>query len=145
MTSMLVRLRGRNQMTLPAKIAEHLSLGPNALVELTLNAENGHLELRRAEVVRAGTARAKRTEELSLKNAKEGRFTTFANPEELARNLEETRARTEMEERVESLQQQVEALAMSMQQLAPQTVRLLNTPTTAKRVKVERRRPRKSR
>src|ERR1700683_132748 len=127
MNPVLVRLRDRNQMTLPSEITKHLSLEPNALVEITVNAEDGHLELRRAEVVRAGTARAKREEEMSLKNVKEGRFTTFASPEELAAHFEATRANTEIAERVESLQQQVEQLAAFFKETAPKTVTVAKT------------------
>ena len=56
----LIRLRDRNQITLPSEIAERLSVEPGALLELILEPEHDYLELRRAEVVRAGTSQAER-------------------------------------------------------------------------------------
>jgi bifunctional DNA-binding transcriptional regulator/antitoxin component of YhaV-PrlF toxin-antitoxin module len=106
----LVRLRNRNQMTLPAEMAERLSLKPGALLELVLDPENNRIELRRAEVVRAGTPEAKREEQAALEAIKAGRFKTFASIEEFSRDMKETRAKVALEERVESLQQQLDGV-----------------------------------
>lgn len=117
----LVRLRDRNQITLPAEIAEHLSVEPGALLELILEPEHDYLELRRAEVVRAGTPQAKREEKWAKADIKAGRFKTFANSEEFARDLQksrdESRAR-EQQERIEILEQQVHGLTQHLRRMS---------------------------
>jgi bifunctional DNA-binding transcriptional regulator/antitoxin component of YhaV-PrlF toxin-antitoxin module len=87
----LVRLRNRNQITLPAEIVEKLAIGPGALLELILSPEGDHVELRHAQVVRAGTPGAERELKWAKEDVKEGRFSTFANPQELANDLKRKR------------------------------------------------------
>ena len=91
MSQHLVRLRERNQITLPAEIVRRLAIEPGALLELDLSSDGDHVELRHAKVVRAGTPRAERELEQARKDMKEGRFATFANTQELADDLKKTR------------------------------------------------------
>ncbi len=116
MSSHLVRLRERNQLTLPSELAEKLAVAPGSWLELILGADGDgtRVELRHAQVVRAGTPQAKRQEQAALEDIKQGRFSTFANPGELARDLEERRAKAEMEERIDSLQARVDELMQRM-------------------------------
>src|ERR1019366_2644942 len=113
----LVRLRDRNQITLPAEIAEHLSVEPGALLELILSPDQDYLELRRAEGGRAGTPQAAREEQWAKEDIKAGRFSTFANPEELARSLHKSREAAELQEqreKIEILQEQVRELVLDV-------------------------------
>ncbi len=97
MSQHLVRLRERNQITLPAEIVRRLAIEPGALLELELSPDGDHVELRHAEVVRAGTPRAERELEQARNDMKEGRFATFANTQELANDLEKTRQQIDLD------------------------------------------------
>jgi bifunctional DNA-binding transcriptional regulator/antitoxin component of YhaV-PrlF toxin-antitoxin module len=112
----LIRLRNRNQLTLPAEMVEYLGLKPEGLVELILDRKKGHVELRRAEVVRAGTPQAEQAEKSALKSIEEGKFSTFANPQELARSMEKTQAR-DMQEQIELLREKLDGLSASLTQM----------------------------
>lgn len=112
----LIRLRNRNQLTLPAEMVEYLGLKPDGLVALTLDREKGHVELRRAEVVRAGTPQAEQAEKSALKSIEEGKFSTFANPQELARNMEKTQTR-DMQEQIELLREKLDGLSASLERM----------------------------
>jgi|ERR1700722_12133942 bifunctional DNA-binding transcriptional regulator/antitoxin component of YhaV-PrlF toxin-antitoxin module len=93
MSSHLVRLRERNQLTLPAEIAEELAVEHGSLLELILGRDGDgvHVELRPAQVVRANTHQAKLSEQRARKDIQEGRFSTFVDPDELARDMNQTR------------------------------------------------------
>jgi bifunctional DNA-binding transcriptional regulator/antitoxin component of YhaV-PrlF toxin-antitoxin module len=118
MSSHLVRLRERNQLTLPSEFADKLKVKPGSLLELIIEAdkEDVHIELRHAEVVRAGTGAAKRSEERAKKDIREGRFTTYANTAELAEHMKQTRENEakELRAQLEEMQQQMEVLAGNM-------------------------------
>jgi len=122
MIRQLVRLRERNQLTLPAEIAEKLSVEPGCLLELVLStdADDVHVELRHAQVVRARTRQAKLSEQRARKDIREGRFSTFANPDELALHMKQTREQEakELQEQVEALQQQVQGLVLNMRRMS---------------------------
>src|SRR5690349_14864448 len=87
----LVRLRDRNQITLPSNIAEQLSAEPGCLLEFVMDTDTGQVEVHRAQVVRAGTPQAKRALQRAREEIKEGRFADFANPQELLEDVEKTR------------------------------------------------------
>jgi len=122
MTTQLVRLRERNQLTLPVEIAEKLSVGPGSLLELvvTADADDVHVELRHARVVRARTRQAKLAEQRSRQDIQEGRFSTFANPDELALHMKQTREleAKELQAQVETLQQQMQGLMLNVRQMS---------------------------
>lgn len=121
MSSHLVRLRERNQLTLPPEIADQLKVKPGALLELIFEAddEGAHVELRPAEVVRAGSRAAKRSEERAKKDIQEGRFTTYANTAELAEHMKQKRENEarEMRAQLEEMQQQVQGLVCNMRRV----------------------------
>jgi bifunctional DNA-binding transcriptional regulator/antitoxin component of YhaV-PrlF toxin-antitoxin module len=121
MSSHLVRLRERNQLTLPPAIAEVLKVKPGSLLELILDVDNegAHVELSHAEVVRVGTRAAKRSEERAKKDIREGRFTTYANTAELAEHMKQTRENEAKELRVqlEAMQQQMQGLVWNMRRV----------------------------
>jgi bifunctional DNA-binding transcriptional regulator/antitoxin component of YhaV-PrlF toxin-antitoxin module len=118
MSSHLVRPRERNQLTLPSEITDKLKVKPGSLLELILEAddEGPHVELRHAEVVRAGTGAAKRSEERAKKDIREGRFTTYANTAELAEHMKQTRENEakELRAQIEEMRQQMQVLAGNM-------------------------------
>jgi bifunctional DNA-binding transcriptional regulator/antitoxin component of YhaV-PrlF toxin-antitoxin module len=116
-----VRLRERNQLTLPTEIAEKLSVEPGSLLELVLSGD--HVELRHAQVVRAGTPEAKRAEERAREDIREGRFLTFANPDEFALYMKQTREQEtkELQLQVEALQEQVQGIVQNMRRMSAAT------------------------
>ena len=117
----LVRLRDRNQMTLPAVIAERLALNPGDLIELILENDGDHIELRHAEVVRAGTPQAKREEQWAKDDIKAGRFSTYSSPEELAASVRAEESAADLRDRVALLQQQMQALTQSLRKVGAVT------------------------
>ena len=121
MSTHLVRLRERNQITLPAELADKLKIKPGSLLELTLEAddEGAHVELRHAEVVRAGTRAARRSEERAKQDIQEGRFTTYANTAELAEHMKNKRENEakEMRAQLEEMQQQMQGLVCNMRRV----------------------------
>ncbi|MGA9899348.1 MAG: AbrB/MazE/SpoVT family DNA-binding domain-containing protein [Terriglobales bacterium] len=121
MSSHLVRLRERNQLTLPPEIADKLKVKPGSLLELILEAddEGPHVELRHAEVVRAGTRAAQRSEERAKEDIREGRFTTYANTSELAGHMKQTRENEakELRAQIEEMQQQMLGLVCNMRRV----------------------------
>jgi len=90
----LVRLRDRNQVTLPSAIAAKLSVRPGDLLELILT-EKGHVELRHARVVVAGTDEAAREERLAMNDVREGKYSTFNTPQEFDRYVDRLREQAE--------------------------------------------------
>jgi bifunctional DNA-binding transcriptional regulator/antitoxin component of YhaV-PrlF toxin-antitoxin module len=101
MNRYVVRLRGRNQITLPAEVVRRLKIEPESLLEVTLTPDGDHVELRHAEVVRAGTLHAQQELQRSKDDIKEGRFSTFASVEELGKDLKRSREEAKNEENEE--------------------------------------------
>lgn len=125
----LVRVRDRNQITLPAEIAERLSVQSGALLELIMDPDQDYLEVRRAEVVRAGTPQAQREEQWAKDDIKAGRFKAFANPEEFALHLRNSREAAKLQEQLEILQQQVQGLVLDVHKMSAATgVSLVTAP-----------------
>ena len=106
----LVRLRARNQLTLPAEIAEKLGVEPGSLLELTTT-EDGHIELRHAQVVMAGTPEAERERRMAEEDVREGRYITFKNSSEMRQYMNEQRS----QETAQKLAEQLEELQQRMQ------------------------------
>jgi bifunctional DNA-binding transcriptional regulator/antitoxin component of YhaV-PrlF toxin-antitoxin module len=125
MSSYLVRLRERNQLTLPAEIAEELAVEPGSLLELVLERDGDgvHVELRHAQVVRANTHQAKLSEQRARKDIQEGRFSTFANPDELALDMKQTRdaEAKQLRAQVEDLQEQMQGILLNMRRVGAAT------------------------
>lgn len=125
MSSHLVRLRERNQLTLPAEVAEKLAVEAGSLLELILGTdEDGvHVELRPAQVVRANTHQAKLSERRARKDIQEGRFSTFANPDELALHMKQTRdaEAKQLRAQVEDLQEQMQGILVNMRRVGAAT------------------------
>jgi len=120
MIRQLVRLRDRNQITLPSEVAERLSAKPGSLLELVMDPENDWVELRRAEVVRAGTPQVERELKEAKEDIKEGRFETFDNPEDLVKDIQAKRRALEGNEKQEEhadLGQLFEALRTSIREI----------------------------
>jgi AbrB family looped-hinge helix DNA binding protein len=125
----LVRVRDRNQITLPAEIAERLSVQSGALLELIMDPDQDYLEVRRAEVVRAGTPQASREEQWAKEDIKAGRFNAFANPEEFALHLRNSREAAKLQEQLEILQRQVQGLVLDVHKMSAATgVSLVTAP-----------------
>lgn len=125
MSSHLVRLRERNQLTLPAEYAEKLGVEPGSLLELILGMEldGVHVEVRHAKVVRANTRQAKVSEQRARKEIQEGRFSTFANPDELALHMKQTRdaEAEQLRAQVEELQEQMQGILLNMRRVGAAT------------------------
>jgi bifunctional DNA-binding transcriptional regulator/antitoxin component of YhaV-PrlF toxin-antitoxin module len=121
MSSYLVRLRERNQLTLPSEIADQLKVEPGSLLELIFETgdEGPRVELRHAEVVRAGTRAAKQSEERAKKDIREGRFTTYANTAELAEHMKQKREdeAKDLRAQLEEMQQQMQGLVWNMRRV----------------------------
>jgi|ERR1700722_6811137 len=125
MSSHLVRLRERNQLTLPAEIAEELAVEHGSLLELILGRDGDgvHVELRPAQVVRANTHQAKLSEQRARKDIQEGRFSTFVDPDELARDMNQTRdaEAKQLRAQVEDLQEQMQGILLNMRRVGAAT------------------------
>ena len=125
MTSYLVRLRERNQLTLPSEIADRLGVEPGSLLELILDVddEGTQVELRHAEVVRAGTREARRSEQRARKDIREGRFTTYASTEELAAHMKQKRddEAKELRVKIAEMQEQMQGLIFDMRRMGAAT------------------------
>ena len=118
MIRQLVRLRDRNQITLPAEITERLSVEPGSLLELIFDPAHGLVELRHAEVVRAGTPQAEREERWAREDIKAGRFTSYASPEELALDLGKSAAAVQLQDQMQALQKQLQDMADDLRKMS---------------------------
>ncbi len=112
----LVRLRNRNQLTLPTAVSEKLGIQPGSLLELTVS-DAGHVELRHARVVTAGTTEAKREEARAEKDVSEGRFVTLKGSEDVRQHMRQLRGQEtarKLAEEVEALQQRMESIDVAV-------------------------------
>jgi AbrB family looped-hinge helix DNA binding protein len=85
----LVRVRERNQITLPAEVSEALHLQPGDYVEF-LPTPKG-IEVRRARIATAGTPEAEEGERRALEEVAAGRFQTFDTAAEMVQHLKRRR------------------------------------------------------
>jgi AbrB family looped-hinge helix DNA binding protein len=84
--SKVVRIRGRNQVTVPAQIAERLNLREDDLLAVSLD-EAGVITLRPTRLVTAGSSEAEQEERRAEADLRAGRSRVFDSPEEYARQL----------------------------------------------------------
>jgi AbrB family looped-hinge helix DNA binding protein len=124
----LVRLRDRNQLTLPSEIAEKLDLKPGSLVELSVS-EAGHVELRAAHIVTAGTPAAQREEGRAEQDVREGRSVTLNGSAEVRQHMRQLRSQQE----AQNLAEQLDALQQRMQNIH---LELNDTQAAIKRIGV---------
>jgi AbrB family looped-hinge helix DNA binding protein len=116
----LVRLRGRNQLTLPAVIAEKLQLKPGSLLELIVS-DQDTVELRHARVVVAGTPEAKREEGDAEEDIHEGRYKVFGGSKDVREHMRQQRsqqaaqlAAQEIADKIEALQEQMNGFSAEL-------------------------------
>jgi antitoxin component of MazEF toxin-antitoxin module len=83
----MVRLRDRNQVTLPADVISQLSLQPGDWLELIVS--DNSLQLRPAQIVTAGTPAAERQERAALENLRRKNYSSFESVEEFDRHLDD--------------------------------------------------------
>jgi AbrB family looped-hinge helix DNA binding protein len=108
----LVRLRNRNQLTLPTEITRQLGLEPGSLLELIVS-DAGHVELRHAHVVTAGTPEAQREEAMAEENIQQGRYVTLNGSEGVREYMRQQRLQEytrKMAEKVAALQQRMHSI-----------------------------------
>jgi AbrB family looped-hinge helix DNA binding protein len=86
----LVRVRERNQITLPTKVTEALHLQPGDYLEF-LPTPTG-MEVRHARIATAGTPEAEAGERRALEDVAAGRFRTFDTAQEMMQHLKRRRA-----------------------------------------------------
>ena len=87
MNRALVRLRNRNQITLPAEVISSLGLEAGDWLELTVSNSNC-VQLRPARIVTADTPEAERLEHAAAENVRRKNYSTFRSPEEFDRHLD---------------------------------------------------------
>lgn len=124
----LLRLRNRNQLTLPSRVTEKLSLEPGSLLEMTLT-DAGHVELRPARIATAGSPEAEREERLALKDIDHGRYAEFKSVEQFQNDLRKRANGAErgrlaedintLRTRMQELTQELERVTTAIQQENP--------------------------
>jgi len=87
MNRALVRLRDRNQLTLPAEVISRLGLEAGDWLELTVSNLNC-VQLRPARIVTADTPEAQELEQAAAENVRQKNYSTFRSPEEFDRHLD---------------------------------------------------------
>jgi bifunctional DNA-binding transcriptional regulator/antitoxin component of YhaV-PrlF toxin-antitoxin module len=87
MTRAMVRLRDRNQITLPADVVSGLGIQAGDWLELAVS-DSGYVQLRPAKIVTAGTPEADRREREAAENVRRKNDSTFKSVEELDRHLD---------------------------------------------------------
>jgi len=87
MNRALVRLRDRNQLTLPAEVISRLGLEAGDWLELTVSNLNC-VQLRPARIVTADTPEAEELEQAAAENVRKKNYSTFRSPEEFDRHLD---------------------------------------------------------
>jgi len=87
MNRALVRLRNRNQITLPAEVISSLGLEAGDWLKLTVSNSNC-VQLRPARIVTADTPEAERLEHAAAENVRRKNYSTFRSPEEFDRHLD---------------------------------------------------------
>jgi bifunctional DNA-binding transcriptional regulator/antitoxin component of YhaV-PrlF toxin-antitoxin module len=87
MNRALVRLRDRNQVTLPTEVISRLGIQAGDWLELTVSNMNC-VQLRPAQIVTAGTPEAERLEQAAAENVRRKNHSTFRTVEEFDRHLD---------------------------------------------------------
>ncbi len=87
MNRALVRLRDRNQITLPAEVVSGLGIEVGGWLELTVSNSNC-VQLRPARIVTADTPQARQLEQAAAENVKRKNYSTFRSSEEFDRHLD---------------------------------------------------------
>jgi len=87
MNRALVRLRNRNQITLPSAILSGLGLEAGDWLELTVSNSNC-VQLRPARIVTADTPEAEQLEHAAAENVRRKNYSTFRSSEEFDRHLD---------------------------------------------------------
>jgi predicted PilT family ATPase len=83
----LVRLRNRNQITLPAEVVSGLGIEVGEWLELTVSNSNC-VQLRPARIVTADTPQAEQLEHAAAENVRRKNYSTFRSSEEFERHLD---------------------------------------------------------
>jgi AbrB family looped-hinge helix DNA binding protein len=89
----VVRLLSRNQVTLPAKVVRALKLTEGDHLEVLVH-ESGHIALRPAVLVYAGSRAAERLRAHAAADIKAGRYGSFADTESLRTALRRRTAKS---------------------------------------------------
>jgi bifunctional DNA-binding transcriptional regulator/antitoxin component of YhaV-PrlF toxin-antitoxin module len=87
MNRALVRLRDRNQITLPAEVVSGLGIEVGDWLELTVSNSNC-VQLRPARIVTADTPEARQLEHSAAENVRQKKYSTFRSSEEFDRHLD---------------------------------------------------------
>jgi len=112
----LVRLRNRNQLTLPSGISEKLGLKPGSLLELIVSDE-GHVEIRHARVVTSGTPEAHREEARAEEDIRQGRYVALKGSEDARDYMRQQRsqqAARKLAEQLEALQERMQCINVEL-------------------------------
>jgi bifunctional DNA-binding transcriptional regulator/antitoxin component of YhaV-PrlF toxin-antitoxin module len=86
----LIRVRDRNQITLPSEVLEHLGLGVGDFIQLDFTPA-GTFELQPVQWVRMGTPEAEAQIQRSLEDLQEGRYQGFDSAAEYIADVRERR------------------------------------------------------
>jgi AbrB family looped-hinge helix DNA binding protein len=81
MAGRFVRVRERNQITVPPEVAERLAVRPGDILEFSFSPA-GTVELRPAKIVTVGTPEALQEEEAAKEDIRRGRYSVIANVDE---------------------------------------------------------------
>jgi AbrB family looped-hinge helix DNA binding protein len=87
MNRALVRLRDRNQITLPADVVSDLGIKAGEWLELTVSNSNC-VQLRPAQILTADTPEARQLEHAAAENIRRKNYSTFGSSEEFDRHLD---------------------------------------------------------
>jgi hypothetical protein len=111
----LIRLRKKNQLTLPAEFVEELKLGEGALLGATL--EQGSIRLREARVAVVGSPEAEDQERQAKEEIRQGRYTTFATPEDFLNAVPDLIAAAAESSRLPDFQAQLQSFREQLDQM----------------------------
>lgn len=107
-----VRLRGRNQITLPGEVTGRLKLHEGDFLEVVLP-DDGAIQMTPARLVKMGTPEAEAAEDRAEEDIQQGRTVSFGTAEEATRYLVER-----IRKRPRTLREQVEAFEREQIRLA---------------------------
>jgi len=85
-TRKYVRVRGRNQITLPADVISALGIRAGDFLEVA-QGKDGSIYLRPTVLATVGSPEAARQEALAEQDIQHGRYETFSSPEEFLENV----------------------------------------------------------
>lgn len=86
MSRKILRIRERNQITLPPEVLAAVSVRAGDFLEVVLTGE-GQIQLTPARLVRMGTPEAEEADRRAEEDIREGRYRTFDNAEAFAKSL----------------------------------------------------------